>query len=265
MDFTLKKYRQFLEALQSQGYSFYTFQEYCEGKAEGKYVILRHDIDKKPNNALRFAILETEMGICSTYFFLTLKNIFIPIVIKQIATMGHEIGYHYRDFVDAAGNAEKAIHSFQSNLSKLKSIVTINTIAMDGCPWSKYDNKDLWKTYNYKDFGIVGEPYFDIDFNSLHYLTDTGRMWDGERYSVRDKISNRGDAKIVSSIDDVRKVSTANFHSTNDMITAIQAGNFPSQLMITTHPQRWTDNRIEWLQELVLQRLKNFVKMFLVK
>jgi hypothetical protein len=256
MDFTLKIYSQFLETLQSQAYSFFTFQEYCEGKAKGKYVILRHDIDKKPYNALRIALLESKMGIRSTYFFLTLKEIFKPTVIKEIAGLGHEIGYHYRDFVDADGNSEKAIQSFQTNLFKLKSIVIINTIAMDGCPWSKYDNKDLWKTHNYKDFGIIGEPYFDIDFNHLHYLTDTGRMWDGERYSVRDKVTSR---------DDASNVSTVNYHNTNDLITAIQKGNFPLQLMITTHPQRWTDNKLEWMQELILQRIKNFVKIFLVK
>ena len=248
MDFTLKIYRQLLETLQSQGYSFCTFQEYCEGKAVGKYVILRHDIDKKPNNALRFAQLEAEMGIKSTYFFLTLKEIFKPKVIKQIEDLGHEIGYHYRDLVDAGGNPEKAIYSFKANLSKLRAIVTINTIAMDGCPWSKYDNKDLWKTYNYRDYDIIGEPYFDIDFNSMHYLTDTGRRWDGAKYSVRDKVETRhatsvqdSSQLIVNSED--HKLHT-NFHSTQGIILSLQSGTFPSQVMITSHPQRWTDDRI---------------------
>jgi len=287
MDFTLKIYRELLLALQHKGYSFCTFQEYCNGNAVGKYVILRHDIDKSPYNALRFAKLEAEMGIKSTYFFLILKEIFKPSVIKQIADLGHEVGYHYRDFVDAGGNAQKSIYSFEANLNRLRAIVPIYTIAMDGCPWSKYDNKDLWKTYNYRDFGIIGEPYFDIDFNKVFYLTDTGRMWDGARYSVRDKVLVDSGQFSVDSSEMVvpiaigssgeivdgsgkNKLSTTNyqlsttFHSTNDIIESIEFGNFPSQVMITTHPQRWTDNKMEWIQELILQRVKNVVKKFLI-
>ncbi len=25
----------------------------------------------------------------------------------------------------------------------------------------KYDSRDLWKNFNYKDLGLIGEPYFD--------------------------------------------------------------------------------------------------------
>jgi len=35
--------------------------------------------------------------------------------------------------------------------------------------------------------------------------------------------------------------------------------------MITFHPQRWTDNQVLWLKELILQRLKNVVKRGLVR
>ena len=34
--------------------------------------------------------------------------------------------------------------------------------------------------------------------------------------------------------------------------------------MITTHPQRWTDNNGEWLKELTMQKAKNIVKRILV-
>jgi hypothetical protein len=252
MDFTLKIYWQLLISLQRQNYTFYSFEEFCLGKAKGKFVILRHDVDLKPEHSLKTAKIENELGIRATYFFLTTKTVFIASIIQQIENFGHEIGYHYRDLVDAKGNAEKALSSFKSNLSLLRSIVPIQTIAMDGCPWSKYDNRDLWKTYNYKEYGLIGEPYFDIDFSTMHYLTDTGRMWDGARYSVRDKIVESPNSRMDS------------FHSTKQMIQAIEVGSFPKRLMITTHPQRWTDNALEWLLELVLQRLKNRIKQMMI-
>ena len=59
---------------------------------------------------------------------------------------------------------------------------------MHGSPLSKWDNRDLWKRYDYRDFGIIAEPYFDVDFNEVLYLTDTGRRWNNSKASVRDKV-----------------------------------------------------------------------------
>ena len=33
-----------------------------------------------------------------------------------------------------------------------------------------------------------------------------------------------------------------------------------NQIMITTHPQRWTDSKKEWIVEFFMQNLKNIVK-----
>ena len=49
----------------------------------------------------------------------------------------------------------------------------------------------MWKYYDYRDFGIEGEPYFDIDFEKVLYLTDTGRRWDGGAVAIRDKVTAR--------------------------------------------------------------------------
>ena len=44
-----------------------------------------------------------------------------------------------------------------------------------------------------------------------------------------------------------------------------QANKFPNQVMITVHPQRWTDNLYLWAKELLLQNTKNVVKFVLNK
>ena len=59
---------------------------------------------------------------------------------------------------------------------------------MHGSPMSPYDNRLLWTKYDYRDYGIIGEPYFDVDFSEVAYYTDTGRRWDGDSVSVRDKM-----------------------------------------------------------------------------
>jgi hypothetical protein len=250
MDFTLKKYRQLLIALQAKGYSFNTFEDYCLKSAAVKFVLLRHDVDLKAAHSLAIAKLEAALGIRASYYFRVVPQSNQPAIIQEIASLGHEIGYHYSDLVEANGNPEKAIQTFQHNLNKFRQFYPVETICMHGSPTSKIDNRDLWKTYNYHDFGIIGEPYIDIDFNKVFYLTDTGRCWDGEKYSVRDKIG--------------KQQAVYRFHSTNDIIHGIESGNFPERIMITTHPQRWTNSKLEWLQELVMQSIKNKVKQLLI-
>jgi hypothetical protein len=55
-----------------------------------------------------------------------------------------------------------------------------------------------------------------------------------------------------------------NFHSTFDIIKAVEEGKFPEKVMMTFHPQRWTDSWVLWMKELVLQNMKNKVKRWLV-
>ena len=80
---------------------------------------------------------------------------------------------------------------------------------MHGSPISKWDSRDIWKKYDYKKLGIIGEPYFDIDFNNVFYLTDTGRCWDGEKFSIRDKVNSS---------------FNFSFHSTQQIINAANEG-----------------------------------------
>ena len=50
------------------------------------------------------------------------------------------------------------------------------------------------------------------------------------------------------------------FHHTSDIIRAAQNGQLPDKIMITIHPQRWTNRPFLWGKELVLQNVKNVVK-----
>ena len=61
MDFTLIAYKQLISTLQSQGYFFQTFEEYIQNPKK-RVVILRHDVDRKPGNALVFAEIEKDAG-----------------------------------------------------------------------------------------------------------------------------------------------------------------------------------------------------------
>jgi hypothetical protein len=270
-DFTLKTYRELLLALKEAGYSFYTFEEWCIEKPKGSFIILRHDVDLKAENSLATAEIESEMSIRATYYFRVVPQSNQPEIIRSIVNLSHEIGYHYEDLSLFKGNNEKSINHFEQQLAYFRQFYPVRTICMHGSPVSKWDNRDIWKKYDYHNYGIIGEPYFDFlspfslkrnTGDEIFYFTDTGRMWDGDKFNVRDKVkySSKQQAASSKQSDNVAK---NDIHTTFDLISWLK-NNPTHSMMITTHPQRWTNNHMEWTQEFIMQNIKNFFKQFII-
>jgi 3-dehydroquinate synthetase len=108
MDFTLNTYKLLLSASLTSGYSFQTYFEFVQDTKE-KAIIMRHDVDRLSANALQMARLEYEMGIGSTYYFRVVSQSWNESIIREIADLGHEIGYHYEDLSMCKGDMERAI------------------------------------------------------------------------------------------------------------------------------------------------------------
>ncbi|CAN5571131.1 N/A [soil metagenome] len=252
-DFTMSAYRELLEAFLMQGYKIIACEDYYGNAPEGKTLVLRHDVDDLPQNSLLKAHIEKELGARSTYYFRIVPQSDKPEFIKGIAELGHEIGYHYEDLSLAKGNTEVALQNFKKNLEHFRTFYPVITICMHGSPMSKWDNRAVWKAADYRNYGLIAEPYFDTDFNKVLYITDTGRKWDGDKVSVRDKVK--------TPLQDQH-----HYQSTVDIINALKTGKLPQQIMITTHPQRWHDDLYPWVKEYILQNIKNTIKkIFFVK
>ncbi len=254
-DFSLDIYRKLLETLQDNGYKLISYAQYLKEERSNKFVILRHDVDAKPWNSLRTAQIEHALGAKATYYFRVGKESNVPEVIKAIVKLGHEIGYHYEDMSLCDGDIRKAYDHFTTWLDYFRQYYAVETICMHGAPTSKWDGKDLWKHYDYKALGIIGEPYMDTDFGDVFYLTDTGRCWDGYKVSVRDKIPQYQDEWTQAGLV---------WHTTYELLRAVEKGSLPAHVMITTHPQRWTNNPKAWYLELVKQNIKNIIKRFII-
>ena len=245
-DFTLNIYRKLLCEFKKSDYFFLTFEDFMsKGLPSKKTIILRHDVDKRPENALKMAQLENEYGIKASYYFRIVKQSNNPTIIKKISKLDHEIGYHYEDLTLAKGNFDDAISLFEKHLAYFRQYYPIKTICMHGSPLSRYDNRLIWKTNDYRDYGIIGEPYFDIDFENVAYLTDTGRKWNSSNENIRDKV------KTNFSFD---------FRSTFEIINAVKKHKLPDKVMLNIHPQRWNMNLVGWLIEFLGQNLKNHIK-----
>lgn len=244
-DFTINKYRQLLTKFRQSGYAFFTFEQWCKAvDLPDKYLIVRHDVDEMAGNALVMAQLENELGICATYSFRIVKQSNKPDIIRKIAALGHEIAYHYEDLAFAEGDSKVAIKTFRENLSYFRSFYDVKTISMHGSSTSQYDNRDLWKTYDFRDEGIIGEPYLTIDYSEIFYLTDTGYKWDGFEFSVRDVVD--------CSFPNV-------YHRTTDIIDALDSMQFPDKALMLAHTL-WTDKKWLWSYIYCREKLRNKVK-----
>jgi hypothetical protein len=272
MDFTLNTYITLLNSLLRQGFSFQRFDQYLTNPLQ-KSIILRHDVDLLPENSTRTAQIENSVGISGTYYFRAVPESWDELIMKKIASLGHEIGYHYECLTTCKGNYEEAINDFEQNLAHFRALVPVTTICMHGSPLSKYDSRLLWDNYNYREFSIIGEPYFDIDFSEVLYLTDTGRRWDGDKFSIRDKPRLRDEETKIGKDEEGEnrrkgeevngnKIGILKFHSTFDIIKAANESKLPDKIIITVHPQRWTDQPIPWAKELIMQNIKNIVKRY---
>jgi hypothetical protein len=252
-DFTLDIYTLLITTLKERGYSFLKVNDFFVQPEMSRGIILRHDVDSLPENSLKLAKIQYSNEIFGTYYFRIIPKSFNDSIIRQIAEMGHEIGYHYETMDTFKGNVDIAYSEFSKNLEFFRKLVPINTVCMHGSPLSKFDNKEIWNKYDYKHLGIIAEPTLDVDYNRIFYLTDTGRMWDGYKVSIRDKSS------LLS------RMFWPSYHTSFDIINALKENSFPESVMINFHPQRWTNDKLHWCRELLLQNIKNEVKKILVR
>lgn len=286
-DFTVSAYRSLLSALKRHSSAFCGFEDAVTVK-QGDFIILRHDVDSKPGNALILAHAEADSGIKASYHFRLPGSSHQENVIREIAGLGHEIAYHYEDLsVLCRGlrmgsgvndkTAGMAYDRFRENLASMRKFAEVAVISMHGSPLSGIDNRLLWKYYDYHEDGIICEPYFDIDVSDVLYLTDTGRRWDGDRSNMRDRgfsrINETGGAEPDSwktltlpgslmsmTPEGIAFRSRFRVHGTTDLIRLTESGRLPPKVIINTHPQRWTDKLLPWINELVNQGIKNQAK-----
>ena len=120
-DFTLTTYKKLLQELLTTGCSFQTLQDFIQ-QAEDKTVILRHDVDRLPENAVKMSRMENGENVKASYYFRTVPPVFFKKIISDIASLDHEIGYHYEDLTLVKGDYNLAIPNFESNLENFKKI-----------------------------------------------------------------------------------------------------------------------------------------------
>ncbi|HXH20257.1 MAG TPA: hypothetical protein VNJ07_14365 [Chitinophagales bacterium] len=248
-DFTLEAYSNYLSAIKKAGFEFKVFREFIvRQNEENKCCLVRHDVDRKPLNALRMAKLEYALGVKATYYFRNRRAAFIPEILQQIEALGHEVGYHYENLADTKGNYSRALNDFEENLKLFRKYVKVDTISMHGSPLKPFDNRNLWRTKENhfllrERFSLLGEVYLDIDYTDIAYITDTGRNWRGKN-NVRDKTNSKIPVAFANGVELLNYLETRP----------------ASKLVFQVHPERWSNNFLEWQIQYFKDHLANLAK-----
>ena len=202
IDYTQRMYRRLMATIadRCECYCIADYLTACQNRTlADRFFIMRHDVDGNVGNALEMARVDAHYGIRATYYFRMKPGLFRPGIIRSIADLGHEIGYHYEVLSDAKGDMAVARRLFAANLEKLRHIAPVKTACMHGRSLSKYHNLDFWKENSLEDYGLAAEPYLTIDYSDMYYFSDTGLCWDNQRFNLRDIVEAKENVKIKST------------------------------------------------------------------
>lgn len=95
--FGKESYCRIIELFIQHGYSFKSFAS----PGNSKTVYLRHDIDFSVRDAYEIALIENELGIVSTYFFMLTSNAYNLMsessiaFVEKIKNLGHTVSLHF--------------------------------------------------------------------------------------------------------------------------------------------------------------------------
>jgi len=247
-DFTIDVYKELLDAIQNSDYRVLTMGAFfSRKKPDTAMILLRHDVDRRPENALHMAEIESMYNIRSTYYFRFTKSVFKPNIMRQIEKAGHEIGYHYEVLDKARGDMTKAGRLFDFELAQMRSLVDIRTVCMHGNPLSPWDNRDFWNHYTLSQFGLTGEAYLSISDANIYYTTDTGRGWNRKNCNLKDAFPGYTISYMPT------------FTSTRQMIVSIASGEY-KRIYLQLHPNRWTGSLFQWNLQVIEDFIANMIK-----
>ncbi len=249
--FSPSQYKKILTAAKKSRYRVVTVKEFVRLKSGSKnpFIILRHDVDDNIRYAVEMAKIENSFGIKATYYIRKHPKVWVPSAIRAIESMGHEIGYHYECLSKSKGDIELALKIFSSELNELRSFVnsSVETCCMHGDPFSKFDNRMIWKYVSLSNFGLSAEAYLSLASKDIAYFSDSGYSW-RKNYSVYDHFEGLD-------------ISISN---TEELIKIIMHALVP-HLYILFHPILWMGNIIHLYYQMARELLLRIPKRFIIK
>lgn len=233
MEFVYKNWDDFCKKLRGIGIQGTTAFDVYKNKALDKYVVLKHDVETKVQNAYEIAKIENKYGHKSSFYVQAYlldskKNIAL---LKKIQLMGHEVSYHHDVMDSCKGDLELAIDEFNNNLKKFENLdFKITTVCQHGNPIierSGYtSNRDFFRSSAvqnlYPNMADIMVDFKEKANTDYQYISDAGRKFN----IIYDPINN----DIINSND--KNIAINDFDSLLDYVAEKNS-------IISIHPHRW--------------------------
>lgn len=218
----LSVYHKLLEELLAAGYRLHPIRDYFRSPPEPPVVYLRHDVDRIPSRAVDMAKLEAALGVCSTYYFRCDRRMCFPErVMREIAGLGHEIGFHYESLSRIRGDRAAALALFERELAACRAIAPVSTVSPHGAPLAASSNMEFTASIDADCSSLLGDAT-KMDFTEMLYVTDTGGTF-GSPYNLRDRPEGRCLTKPVPP------------PCLTEWVVALGTNS----LTLSCHPERW--------------------------
>jgi hypothetical protein len=133
-DFSYEHYRRILRVVK-HNFSHYVVAEAPQAmRAEGKRLIMRHDVDVSLHRALDMARVERQAGVVATYMIIpnallySIEDDRSVAILQDIVSLGHEVGLHF----DLSEPERKAMVSIESVTDRIESACVQLELALRG-------------------------------------------------------------------------------------------------------------------------------------
>jgi|688.fasta_scaffold245612_1 hypothetical protein len=157
-----------------------TFSEFVltdlSDKKDSRALLLRHDVDADMEAALSLALIEHELGMKSTYFFMTQSPVYNLFsrrnlrVVRRILSMSHEIGLH-SDVCDRHSSRDDIFEDVKKEMTNLSIMLGTEIKSVS---FHQPTTNALNHTTDYSHDGFIS-AYNDKSINKLKYISDSNR------------------------------------------------------------------------------------------
>ena len=185
-------YRGLLEKILESGYSIAPLRESFLNN--DLTVILRHDVDFSVDFALEMALIEKELGVRSTFFFMITCDYYNVLseenrnALNKIASLGHEIGLHW-DSRFMPNKRDEQVEFFNSQLRILSSVIGESIQSVSQHIPTDTPNFDIDPLVNFNAYSKrINDKY--------RYVSDSSMVW--REHTPLDFIADRASFQFLA-------------------------------------------------------------------
>jgi len=202
LDFTFAAFDAFCQRIAPL--SVFTLAEYLSATPAPTppFVILRADVDYREPSALRLAEIAESCQVRGSFYFrhriqkgdsalarLILRGVsrqapaFNVEIMSNVASLGHEAGYHFETLDTCRGEFDAAEDLFLTNLAHLRaSGLAIRTVAAHGgrplAPTYRHNLDTFSRAPDlFERARLLGETTLSVDFTRVIYVSDAHWRW----------------------------------------------------------------------------------------